>query len=339
MRRLTLLAAALFVATAAAGQEMQIRQQTTQAPPGPGQRQGPGQMRDTGKPKEGTGVIRGRVFAADANGPLRRARVRLSSPELQISRMATTDMEGRFEFKKLPAARYNLNASKGSYVSLDFGQRRPFERGRPVDLGNGQVLEQVDFTLPRGCVITGRVVDDLGDPVADVGITAMRQQYVEGRRKPVPFGRNAMTNDAGIFRLYGLPPGDYYVGTMFSPAQGGGGPMGADNEEGFVYAPTYYPGTPSLGDAARVSVKVGQERGGIDFTLVSSRTASVSGFAFNSRGLPALGASIALGQTIASAAADHDANDEHDRAWAPPACRRTVRSSSPAWRPATTMSR
>ncbi len=297
MRTLRLVAAFVLIASAASGQEMQIRR-GTQGPPGapPGQA-----MRDnTSKPKEGTGVIRGRVFAADANGPLRRARVRLSSPELQINRTATTDMEGRFEFKKLPAARYNLNASKGSYVALDYGQRRPFERGRPVDLANSQVLEQVDFTLPRGCVITGRVVDDLGDPVADVGVTAMRQQYVDGRRKPVPFGRSAMTNDAGIYRLYGLPPGDYYVGTMFSPGQSG--PMGADNEEGFVYAPTFYPGTASVTDAARLTVKVGQERGGVDFTLMSSRTASISGTAFNSRGLPALGASIMLGQTITSGA-------------------------------------
>ncbi len=91
-------------------------------------------------------------------------------------------MEGRFEFKKLPAARFNLNASKGSYMALDYGQRRPFERGKPVDLGQGQVLEKVNFTLPRGCVITGRVTDDLGDPVADIQVTAMRQQYVDGRR-------------------------------------------------------------------------------------------------------------------------------------------------------------
>jgi hypothetical protein len=294
MRTLTSLAACLLLAAAAFAQDVEVRRGALGAP---GQ-----SMRDTAKPREGTGMIRGRVFAADANGPLRRARVRLSSPELQITRTATTDLEGRFEFKKLPPARFNLNASKGSYVSLDFGQRRPFERGRPVELANGQVLEQVDFTLPRGCVITGRVVDDLGDPVADVSVTAMRQQFLEGRRKPVPFGRAASTNDAGIFRLYGLPPGDYFIGTLFSPGQGGAGPLGADNEEGFVYAPTYYPGTANLGEAARIGVKVGQERGGIDFTLVSSRTASISGSAFNSRGLPALGATISLGQTITSAA-------------------------------------
>jgi hypothetical protein len=294
-RTLTGAAAAILLAATSFAQDVQVRQQ--QAPARPGQSQ---PSRDTAKPKEGTGIIRGSVFAADANGPLRRARVRLSSPEIRVNRTATTDGEGRFEFKKLAAGRYNLNATKGSYVSLDYGQRRPFERGRPVDLGDGQVLEKVDITLPRGCVITGRVVDDLGDPIADVTISAMRLTYLEGRRKPVPFGRSASTNDAGIYRLYGLPPGDYSIGTLFSPG-GGGGAMGADNEEGFVYAPTYYPGTPVASDAARITVKVGQERSGIDFTLVSSRTASISGTALNSRGMPAVGASIAIGQTVVMA--------------------------------------
>ena len=255
-------------------------------------------QRDTQKPREGTGAIRGQVFAADQNAPLRRARVRLSSPEMQLTRMATTDAEGRFEFKKLPAGHFNLNASKGSYMALDYGQRRPFERGKPVELGQGQVLEKVNFTLPRGGVIMGRVTDDFGDPVADVQVTAMRLEYSDGRRRPSPVGRIATTNDIGAYRLYGLPPGDFYVGTVFS--MGGGMMGGADSEEGFVYAPTYYPGTASVTDAARVALKLGQERSNIDLVLVSSRTASVSGTAVNSKGFPAVGATVSITQTVRS---------------------------------------
>ena len=203
-------------------------QERTQVPaqPRPGQ-----PARDPQKAREGTGGIKGQVFAADQNAPLRRARVRLSSPELQITRVATTDAEGRFEFKRLPAARFTLNASKGSYIALDYGQRRPFERGKPVELAAGQVLEKVNFTLPRGGVITGRVTDDFGDPVADIQVTAMRMEYSDGRRRPSPVGRIATTNDIGAYRIYGLPPGEYYVGTIFSM---GAGTMGSDSEEGFV---------------------------------------------------------------------------------------------------------
>jgi len=80
----------------------------------------------------------------------------------------------------------------------------------------------------------------------------MRMQYADGRRRPAPVGRPAITNDTGAYRIYGLPPGEFFVGTVFS--MGGGMMGGADNEEGFVYGPTYYPGTGSLTDAGRSAI-------------------------------------------------------------------------------------
>ena len=67
--------------------------------------------------------------------------------------MTMTDDEGRYELKELPAGRYSVSASKGGYVSLQFGQRRPFEQGQPLQLADGQTLEKVDFVLPKGGVI------------------------------------------------------------------------------------------------------------------------------------------------------------------------------------------
>ncbi len=256
----------------------------------------PAPARDQAKLKEGTGTIRGRVFGVDANTPLRRARVALTAPELQIQKTYTTDAEGRFEFKRLPASRYNLAATKPGFIMMSYGQRRPFERGRPVELGDGQVLEQVNFTLPRASAISGRVVDDLGEPIGEVQVAAFRLHYWEGRRRPVPVGRVSTTNDTGYYRLYGLPPGDYYVGTTISPGMTAG--FGGEAEDGFVYAPTYYPATPSLNEATRVALKLAQERPNVDITLVSSRTASISGMAFTSQGLPAAGGSVGLGQRV-----------------------------------------
>ena len=66
--------------------------------------------------------------------------------------------------------------------------------------------------MPRGSVIAGRIVDEFGDAIPDVSVTAMRQTWQNGRRRLVPAsGRVAQTNDLGQFRIYGLPPGDYYV--------------------------------------------------------------------------------------------------------------------------------
>src|SRR5688500_9531362 len=93
--------------------------------------------RDPRMTATGTSTIRGRATAADTGQPLRRVRIRLdggSEFELQESRSTTTDDDGRYELAQLTAGRYQLSASKGGYVSVQYGQRRPFEIGRPIDL-------------------------------------------------------------------------------------------------------------------------------------------------------------------------------------------------------------
>ena len=86
--------------------------------------------RDNQAPQTGTARLRGRVVGGESGQALRRAVVRLNGQEFREGRVASTDEEGRWEIKDLPAGRYNLSASKGGYVQLNYGQRRPFERGR-----------------------------------------------------------------------------------------------------------------------------------------------------------------------------------------------------------------
>lgn len=118
-------------------------------------------------PRAGSGAIRGRVVRADTGEPLRRVQVRVDewSTADQSGPAATmTDAEGRYELAQLPAGRYQLKATRGGYVEVAYGQRRPFERGRPLDLREGAVLQNIDFALPPGAVVTGRVVDETGEP-------------------------------------------------------------------------------------------------------------------------------------------------------------------------------
>src|SRR4029079_18654873 len=97
--------------------------------------------------------------------------------------------------------------------------------------------ERLDFALPRGGVITGRVLDEFGDPVSDVQVAALRPQTVGGSRRLVNMGRPGTTNDIGEFRLFGLPPGDYFVSATFRNQFG---PF-AESDDRSGYAPTYYP--------------------------------------------------------------------------------------------------
>ncbi|HEX2442429.1 MAG TPA: carboxypeptidase-like regulatory domain-containing protein [Vicinamibacterales bacterium] len=244
--------------------------------------------RDRREPEaKGSAEIRGRVVAAETSNPLRRVQVRLMASELRMPRLATTDAEGRYVFRELPAGRYTVNASKPGYVSLQYGQRRPFEQGRPIELVDKQVVDKVDFTLPRGGVLTGRIVDEFGDPVSDVSVNAMQLRYMAGRRRPVNAGRQSLTDDLGQFRIWGLAPGEYIVSATLRSFNIVEAQMlsGATNEA-TGYAPTYYPGTGNVAEAHRVSVTLGGEAGVAEFALLPVRTVKITGTVVDAEGAP-----------------------------------------------------
>src|SRR5262245_55122755 len=126
-----------------------------QLPPGGFPGQPPPARDNSGAPP--TAMIRGHVFDASNSRPLRKVQVRAFAPELRENRVAITDNNGGYEIKNLAAGRYQLTASKGSYVSLQYGQTRPFEAGKPLEVHNAQLLDKVDFSLPHGGVVTGRI--------------------------------------------------------------------------------------------------------------------------------------------------------------------------------------
>jgi len=245
-------------------------------------------------------VLRGMIVTADNGSPIRRAQVRVMSSEARESRVAATDAQGRFEIRELPAGRYTMTASKGGFVSLQFGQRRPSESGTPIELGDAQTIDKITIALPRGSVLGGRVTDEFGEPVANASVTAWRYAYQAGARRMVPAqggnGRDT-TDDQGQFRLFGLPPGEYYVSAMLRS----GGPEVPDPMgELSGYAATYYPGTTNIGEAQRVPVALAQENTGVHFGLIATRLVRVSGQVMMSNGAPAPGGMVTLAPLNAS---------------------------------------
>jgi hypothetical protein len=258
---------------------------TTQTgPPGMPQRaQRP--LRPGEAPPKGTAVIKGQVIAGGAGSPLRRAQVRAMSMEGRGGGVTSTDGNGVFEIKDLPAGRYTVTATKGGYAQAQFGQRRPGDPGTPIELADGQTAERVNFVLSRGGVIAGTIVDDGGEPVSGANVSAVRFQYIGGQRRLTPApaeGSNDRTDDRGNFRLFGLPPGDYFVSASYRGNNFMGPGMTNTEHDGF--APTYFPGTPNVSEATRVTVKPGQEVGGASFALIVARMARVRGRVTNSRG-------------------------------------------------------
>ncbi len=227
----------------------------------------------------GTGVIAGRVMAADTGRALRHARVVAGGGGRPHA--ASTDEQGRYRITGLTAGTYTVSAAKSGFVEAAFGQRRSSGAGTPVDLADGQQAVNIDIKLARGGVVTGHVLDEESEPLARAVVTVLRQQYVRGQKQLTPAGTD-QTDDRGQYRVFGLPPGDYFVSATAGGVEQGFrqvlGDVGAGQQpESSGYAPTYYAGVTSATDATRVKLAAAQEITGIDFQIQVVPFATVKG--------------------------------------------------------------
>ncbi len=262
----------------------------------------PAQPRDAAPAAKGTAAIVGRVTNLETGGRLRRAVIRITSPTLPSDRRVSTNSDGRYEVRDLPAGEYSVKAERGGYLTLAYGQRRFGEVGRPLQLGEGQTVKAIDFALPRMGVISGRVVDDTGEPIAKVSVYAMQFGRHQGVRRLIPFfvpeeccwrGGHSETDESGEYSLV-LPAGEFVVMGQSRETW----PLEADTTQVFGYSPSFYPGVIEPADAQRIKVGVGQEVGNIDFALVPARTVRVSGVVLNAAGAPVANESLTLSQEV-----------------------------------------
>lgn len=246
----------------------------------------------------GAGAITGVVVAADTGQPVRYAYLRVTSGELRGGRAAVTDANGRYRLEELPPGRYTVTASKTGFVPVTFGQRRVLEPGTPLEIGEGETLDEIDLALPRGSVITGQVVDEVGEPLAGVGVRAMRHEYRQGERRLAVVGADT-SDDRGQYRVYGLAPGTYYVSAVARFIDGGRqarGRFGRTNqiEQDMGYAPSYYPGVTSASQAMPLTLGVAQEMTGVSFGVQLVPTVRVAGLVLSPEGAPSTRSAVSL---------------------------------------------
>lgn len=240
-----------------------------------GQRAG-GRRGGPPRPVANAATIVGRVFDANTQAPVRRAQIQATNDEMFVD--GTTDDDGRFQLNGLSAGQWRVTISKGGYYPWNVGQRRPFQFPPPIAIAAKQRLE-VDVPLTRGGVIAGRVFDQSGEPLAGLQVKVYRARMSQGYRRLESVGVPDRTDDTGAYRIYALPPGEYYVAASLRMAP-------ADSIVETTYAPTYYPGTGDLGEAERIRVGLGTEATAV-FPLQPVRNVHVSGTLLTASSAPA----------------------------------------------------
>lgn len=200
--------------------------------------------------------IAGRLVDAATASPVAEAEVALPDAG-PAGRTAETRADGRFVIANLAPGRYRLSAAKDG-----FGPR-----GAVVALAGDPCAALIEIRLPRLAVVTGRVFDQDGAPVSRARVAALRPGLA-------PLA-SATSDDQGEYRMFGIPPGRYWI--RAAPGLPPGPAPDAAAPGGEVYVPTCHPGVTDCFAADPVQLDAGQERRGVDIVLRKQRAVQVLG--------------------------------------------------------------
>lgn len=174
-----------------------------------------------------------------------------------------TDAKGEYRIGNVPPGKYTVVPSGSIFlVAGDLNDERT------VIVNEGETINDFDFSLIRGGVITGKVVDSDGRPVIEEEVQLFSSRGVAvGPWPPV------ITDDRGVYRIFGLRPGSYTV----AAGRDGMGGSTASRGRPAMYVRTYYPGVPDAAQATMIQVSDGSEATDVDIRLsrpLTTHTAS-----------------------------------------------------------------
>ncbi len=155
--------------------------------------------------------ISGMVIKLAGSEPLKGARIQLRSADDRARAVTTvTDVGGRFELQGIVPGRYHLGVFRIGFVDQQYGQRKPGGPGAILTLRANQDVKDLLFRLIPSAVIAGRVINEEGEPLPWVQVSALREVYSSGK-KDLSTETTVPTNDLGEYRLFGLRPGRYFI--------------------------------------------------------------------------------------------------------------------------------
>jgi len=158
------------------------------------------------------GSISGRVTLKGKGAEGVVVMIRKSEPANPYETMqrAATDQDGFYRIANVAPGNYEVSPSAPAFVSADWKE----PKNTSVIVGEDENVENINFTLVRGGVITGKVTDADGRPVIQHPVNVFRVEAFEqqSQQDRVFASGGGQTDDRGIYRVFGLVPGRYKVG-------------------------------------------------------------------------------------------------------------------------------
>lgn len=225
------------------------------------------------------GSVSGRVTLKDKPAPgivVGLKRTDSTNPYDQFSK-ATTDHEGVYRITNLAAGSYQVMAAAPGYIASDASNAR---QASIVVVGEDENVDDVNFSLVRGGVITGKITDADGKPMIQMQVTVYRVDDKQNPPRPPYAESNGQTDDRGIYRIFGLNPGKFKVAA--GRREDGGGNF---NTSGGNYKQIFHPDATDVAKATTIEIAEGGEAKNIDISLGrAQQTFSISGRVINSEG-------------------------------------------------------
>jgi len=202
---------------------------------------------------------------SDSGHPLVGARVTIRQVDgpagAAATRVTTTERDGQFKVGTIPDASYIVSASLPGY----FTSREPADASKVKRYRAG---ESANIVLAKGGVITGTITTVTATPLVATNVRAIKVSEPDGRPVVAKFSMERQSDDRGIYRIYGLEPGNYIV------------VAGVDSERGVNQnrnqSPTYYP-SETRSTAREIRIEPGAENTDIDIVVWNDTGHNISG--------------------------------------------------------------
>ena len=226
-----------------------------------------------------TATLAGTVVKEPGSQPLKKVLLHFIAEDQKQggNYTADTDSEGHFRIEKIQPGPYRLLLEKTGFHQVNL--RGHQSEGAILSVQPGQDVNDLLFQMLPAAVITGKVVDEDGEPLPGYGVSLLRKRPGKSRAPEVV--GNERTNDLGEYRFGGLFPGQYLLAVIPLPDTRNFEHLakesnGAASTQDLNYLVTYYPGTTDSAQAAAISLRAGDEMP-VNFTMVPGRTYRVRG--------------------------------------------------------------